>query len=65
LNAGNPFPVRTFDGLRPPLHHLEPTHMDSREDDVRGAHAGPIAQLAACEGLDGHGRSALLRRKPR
>jgi len=29
------------------------------------AHAGPIAQLAACEGLDGHGRSALLRRKPR
>ncbi|HZJ62938.1 MAG TPA: histidinol dehydrogenase [Kofleriaceae bacterium] len=30
-----------------------------------GAHAGPIAQLAACEGLDGHGRSALLRRKPR
>jgi histidinol dehydrogenase len=29
------------------------------------AHAGPIAQLAACEGLDGHGRSALLRRTPR
>lgn len=26
------------------------------------AHAGPIAALAACEGLDGHGRSALLRR---
>jgi histidinol dehydrogenase len=25
------------------------------------AHAGPIAQLAACEGLDGHGRAALLR----
>jgi len=25
------------------------------------AHAGPIAALAACEGLDGHGRSALLR----
>jgi histidinol dehydrogenase len=25
------------------------------------AHAGPIATLAACEGLDGHGRSALLR----
>jgi len=28
------------------------------------AHAGPIATLAACEGLDGHGRSALLRGKP-
>jgi histidinol dehydrogenase len=28
------------------------------------AHAGPIAALAACEGLDGHGRSALMRRKP-
>jgi len=27
------------------------------------AHAGPIATLAACEGLDGHGRSALLRGK--
>jgi histidinol dehydrogenase len=27
------------------------------------AHAGPIAALAACEGLDGHGRSALMRRK--
>ena len=25
------------------------------------AHAGTIAALAACEGLDGHGRSALLR----
>jgi histidinol dehydrogenase len=25
------------------------------------AHAGPIAALAACEGLDGHGRSALMR----
>jgi histidinol dehydrogenase len=25
------------------------------------AHAGPIATLAACEGLDGHGRSALIR----
>jgi len=25
------------------------------------AHARPIATLAACEGLDGHGRSALLR----
>ena len=25
------------------------------------AHADPIAALAACEGLDGHGRSALLR----
>ena len=25
------------------------------------AHAEPIAALAACEGLDGHGRSALLR----
>ena len=25
------------------------------------AHAAPIAALAACEGLDGHGRSALLR----
>jgi histidinol dehydrogenase len=27
------------------------------------AHAGPIATLAACEGLDGHGRSAVLRGK--
>jgi histidinol dehydrogenase len=26
------------------------------------AHADPIAALAACEGLDGHGRSALLRK---
>ncbi len=26
------------------------------------AHAGPISTLAACEGLDGHGRSALIRR---
>ena len=25
------------------------------------AHADAIAALAACEGLDGHGRSALLR----
>ncbi len=25
------------------------------------AHAAPIAALAACEGLDGHGRSALIR----
>jgi histidinol dehydrogenase len=29
------------------------------------AHAGPIAALAACEGLDGHGRSALMRRDPK
>ena len=29
------------------------------------AHAGPIAVLAACEGLDGHGRSALMRREPK
>jgi histidinol dehydrogenase len=29
------------------------------------AHAGPIAVLAACEGLEGHGRSALLRAKSR
>jgi histidinol dehydrogenase len=28
------------------------------------AHADDIAALAACEGLDGHGRSALLRKKP-
>ncbi len=28
------------------------------------AHAAPIAALAACEGLDGHGRSALLRGNP-
>ena len=27
------------------------------------AHAMPIATLAACEGLDGHGRSALMRAK--
>ncbi|HEX4421552.1 MAG TPA: histidinol dehydrogenase [Kofleriaceae bacterium] len=25
------------------------------------AHAGPIAALAGCEGLDGHGRSAMMR----
>ena len=29
------------------------------------AHADAIAQLAACEGLDGHGRSALLRKGAR
>jgi histidinol dehydrogenase len=29
--------------------------------DAAIAHAQPIATLAACEGLDGHGRSALLR----
>jgi histidinol dehydrogenase len=29
------------------------------------AHAAPIAALAACEGLDGHGRSALMRRGSR
>jgi len=29
------------------------------------AHAGAIAALAACEGLDGHGRSALLRKGAR
>ncbi len=28
------------------------------------AHAAPIAALAACEGLDAHGRSALIRQKP-
>ncbi len=28
------------------------------------AHAAPIAALATCEGLDGHGRSALMRGKP-
>jgi histidinol dehydrogenase len=28
------------------------------------AHAQPIAALAACEGLDGHGRSALMRAQP-
>ncbi len=37
------------------------------EYDARAAdaHAGPIATLAACEGLDGHGRSALIRRSER
>ncbi|HWO26011.1 MAG TPA: histidinol dehydrogenase [Kofleriaceae bacterium] len=29
--------------------------------EAAAAHAAPIAALAACEGLDGHGRSALLR----
>jgi histidinol dehydrogenase len=29
--------------------------------DAAAAHAGPIATLAAAEGLDGHGRSALMR----
>lgn len=29
--------------------------------EAAAAHARPIATLAACEGLDGHGRSALLR----
>jgi histidinol dehydrogenase len=28
------------------------------------AHADAIATLAACEGLDGHGRSALARKGP-
>jgi histidinol-phosphate aminotransferase len=32
--------------------------------EAAGAHAAPIAALAACEGLDGHGRSALLRGAP-
>jgi len=31
--------------------------------EAAAAHAGPIAALAACEGLDGHGRSALMRRE--
>jgi len=30
--------------------------------DTAAAHADAIATLAACEGLDGHGRSALLRK---
>jgi histidinol dehydrogenase len=32
--------------------------------EAASSHADPIAVLAACEGLDGHGRSALMRRKP-
>ena len=33
--------------------------------EAAAAHAAPIAALAACEGLDGHGRSALLRAEVR
>jgi histidinol dehydrogenase len=29
--------------------------------EAAAAHAGPIATLATAEGLDGHGRSALMR----
>lgn len=32
--------------------------------EAAAAHAQPIATLAAAEGLDGHGRSALMRSKP-
>jgi histidinol dehydrogenase len=31
--------------------------------DAADAHADPIATLATCEGLDGHGRSAMMRKR--
>ena len=34
------------------------------DDDAAAADAASIATLAACEGLDGHGRSAEIRRPP-
>jgi histidinol dehydrogenase len=37
------------------------TQLIEYDAQAAAAHAGPIAALAACEGLDGHGRSALLR----
>jgi histidinol dehydrogenase len=48
------------------VHHFRKrTSLIEYDAAAARAHAGPIAQLAACEGLDGHGRSALLRRTPR
>jgi histidinol dehydrogenase len=37
------------------------TSLIEYDTQAAAAHAGPIAALAACEGLDGHGRSALMR----
>src|SRR4051812_13500825 len=37
------------------------TSLIEYDAQTAAAHAGPIAALAACEGLDGHGRSALMR----
>ncbi len=37
------------------------TQLIEYDAQAAAAHAGPIAALAACEGLDGHGRSALMR----
>lgn len=46
------------------VHHFRKrTSIIEYTADAASAHADPIAALAACEGLDGHGRSALLRGK--
>lgn len=47
------------------VHHFRKrTSIVEYSAAAAAAHAAPIAALAACEGLDGHGRSALLRGKP-
>jgi histidinol dehydrogenase len=47
------------------VHHFRKrTSIIEYSADAASAHAESIAALAACEGLDGHGRSALIRRKP-
>lgn len=44
------------------VHHFRKrTSIIEYSAEAAIAHAAPIAALAACEGLDGHGRSALLR----
>jgi histidinol dehydrogenase len=46
------------------VHHFRKrTSIIEYTADAAAAHADPIAALAECEGLDGHGRSALLRGK--
>jgi histidinol dehydrogenase len=42
---------------------LKQTSIIEYDADAADAHADAIATLAACEGLDGHGRSALMRRR--
>jgi len=37
------------------------TQLIEYDATAAAAHAGPIAALASCEGLEGHGRSALMR----
>lgn len=44
---------------------VKQTSIIEYDADAADAHADAIATLAACEGLDGHGRSALMRRRGR